>query len=94
MARNETVLVPASTWTQLTNSDATAVTFQNLSGGAVRIRGTAGTTAPTDFSGALWYNPTRGEASVELGDLFPGISGVNRLWAWSESTGEVMISHA
>jgi hypothetical protein len=94
MARQTTVNVPANAWTQITDADVTAITFQNVSGYAVRIRATNGTSAPTDQAGALTYGPGQGERNVLLADLSPGVAGANRVWAFSELPVSVAVSHA
>lgn len=94
MPQNTTKNVAAATWTQLTDANITTVTFQNISGAFVLIKGTVGATAPTNREGAIRYNPGQGERNVLLSDLFPGLSGVNRLYAFSEDGASVVISHA
>lgn len=94
MAQNTTKNVAAATWTQLTDANISTVTFQNISGSFVLVKGTVGATAPTDLTGAVRYNPGQGERNVLLTDLFPGISGVNRLYAYSQDGASMVISHA
>ena len=94
MAQNTSITIPAGTWTQLTDADVTSITFQNVSGNHVLIKATTDTTAPTDKNGSVRYNPGQGERNVAMEDLFPGISGADRLWAWAEDIAVVMVSHA
>lgn len=94
MPRNTTVSVPERTWTQLTDADVSAITFQNLGSYAVRISATAGATPPGDLDGALIYNPHQGERNVSLADLVPGVAGANRVWAWAPLPLSVAVSHA
>ena len=94
MAQNTTVNIPANTWTQITDANVAALTFQNISGNFVRVKGTAGTTAPTDLAGSLRYNPGQGERNVDLADLFPGVAGVNRLWVFATDGAQVVVSNA
>ena len=93
MAQNTDIDLPIGAWTQLTNADATAVTFQNKSGNFVLIKGTASASAPTDETGAVRYNPGQGERNVTLSELFAGITAV-RVYAYAATGGIVMISHA
>ena len=94
MAQNTTISVPAGTWTQITDADVSAITFQvRPSAFGVFISGTADTTAPTTTSGAIYYSPNQGEANVSLADLFPGISAV-RVWAFADAPASVFVSHA
>lgn len=94
MAQNTTVDVPAATWTQLTDADISAITFQNLGGNYCLIKGTTDTSAPTTTAGAIRYNPGQGERNVTLSDLFPGIASVDRVWAYAADATAVMVSHA
>lgn len=94
MAQNTTKSVAAAAWTQLTDANITAITFQNISGNFVLIKGTVGATAPTTADGAIRYNPGQGERNALLTDLFPGLSGVNRLYAWAQDGAQVVVSHA
>ena len=94
MAQNTTVNIPAATWTQITDGNVTAMTFQNISGNFVLVKGTVGATAPTTLPGSLRYNPGQGERNVALADLFPGISGVNRLYVFADSGAQMVVSNA
>lgn len=94
MAQNTTITVPARTWTQLTDADITAITFQNIGSSHVLIKATTDATAPTNFSGAIRYNPGQGERNVALSDLFPGLAGRDRVWAYAEDATPVVVSHA
>jgi len=94
MAQNTTINIAAATWTQLTDANVTSITFQNISGHYVLVKGTVGAVAPTDLSGAVRYNPGQGERNVALTDLFPGVSGANRVYAWSQDGAQVVVSHA
>lgn len=94
MARNATVTLTAGAWTQLTAGDVTNITFQNLSGVDILLIGTVGATAPTNSSGAIRYGAEQGERNAAIADLFPGVSGATRLYAYCALTGSVMVSHA
>jgi hypothetical protein len=94
MAQNTTIDVP-SDWVLLTDADVTEVTFQNIGyNGTIYVLGTNGTSQPTAEDGLI-YRPREGESKVLLADLFPGVSGVNRLWAkGAGTTSKVFVSHA
>lgn len=94
MPQQITTSIAANTWTQLTDANVTAITFQNVSGDYVLIRATNGTTAPTNIAGALRYNPGQGERNVALSDLSPGITGANRVWAFAPAGAQMVVSHA
>lgn len=93
MAQNTTVDLSANEWTQLTDADVTTITFQNVGGSHMLVKGTTGATAPADFSGCIRYNPGQGELNTALSDLFPGISAA-RVYAYSPGGVPVMVSHA
>ena len=92
MAQNTDIVLPIGAWTQLTDADVTAITFQNKSGNYILVKGTVGATAPTNNDGAIRYNPGQGERNVSLSDLFPGISA-SRVYAYAPNGAEVMVSH-
>jgi len=94
MPQNTNVSI-TNDWTMVTDADVTAITFQNVNGYAIQVTGTNGTTAPTATGGVV-YNPGQGERAVAMADLFPGVSGANRLWARVPgiAAGLVFVSHA
>lgn len=95
MAQLATVSANAATWTQITDADATSITFQNQAGINMLLKGTTDATAPTTTDGAIIYPPFMGEKNVTITDLFPEPSGVDRLWVRFEAgPGSVMVSHA
>ena len=85
---------PVRQWIELTTADATNVTFQNIGNYTVYVKGTVGATAPIDANGALEFPPAAQAVSYPLSTIFPGISGVNRLWAYADAETYVTISHA
>jgi hypothetical protein len=94
MARTDTVTIAANTWTQLTNANTTAVTFQ-VKRGTVEMVATFGETPPADFDNALTYRAPQGEMLVPLAELAPGTAGANRLYAYSQGeAATIYISHA
>jgi len=97
MAQNTNINIAADTWTLLTDSDVTNITFQVLGGNFIYLKATVGATAPTDTTGSIIYDFREGEANAALADLFPGVSGANRVYAYpgNEAGGaaRVMVSH-
>lgn len=93
MPRHATVSVPAKTWTELTASNATNVTFENMTPGPLFLSATTGA-APADLDGAVLYQGVSGDMNVSLTDTFAGVSGAVRLWAWSKTGARVAVSHA
>lgn len=94
MAKNATVQVPAKTWTELTDADVTAITFQNRSDYDVFIVVQTTDTSPAGFDDALVYAPGNGERNVALSDLAPGLTSPDRVFAYSRQNAEVFVSHA
>lgn len=100
MARNDTITLLPRAWTQLTNSDTTAVSFQVLGTNPVLLAGTVGAVAPATAPGGaesarLFYPGDHIPGTVFLADFWPGLVGANRLWAWVEGDGgRVAVSHS
>ena len=94
MAQNTTITVPAGAWTQLTDADITSITFQNIGSNHIMVKATTDGTAPTNYASAIRYNPGQGERNVALSDLFPGLAGRDRLWAYATDATQVVVSHA
>ena len=96
MARNETLSLAAGVWTQATNANAAAVRVHNYGDcGVVRMQATVGAVPPTVESGSLPLDT--GEtlaADLTLAQLWPGVSGANRLYLLAEKAGRVSVSHA
>lgn len=94
MAQNTTSTISANSWTQLTDADVSRITFQNVGSNHILIKATIGASAPTNTTGAIRYNPGQGERNVLLADLFPGLTGANRVYAYATEATPVVISHA
>lgn len=88
---HETITLEAGTWELLTRSNTSLARIQNLGSTSLVVQATSDTTAPTSKGGAVEYQPFQGE-SFRLEDLFPGVSGANRLWGFMERAGRVSVS--
>lgn len=94
-ARNDNVTLAANAWTQITDGDVTAIRVQNIGTGAVWVKARVGAGALASLGGAICLDPLMMiGADMPLADLFPGVSGANRVYAWSEVGGLVSVSHA
>ncbi len=95
MPQNTSIAVGAS-WQLLTDENVTTrLTFQNVGSSHVILQGTNGTTPPNANAPGIGYAPDEGEANRLLSEMFPGVAGVNRLWARSAGLPTtVFISHA
>jgi len=102
MAQNQArITCPPGTWTELTNSDATQITFQVVTG-SVKIRATSGP-APAALSDVGYIYHARpvdsqgeaGELRIAMSDLSATLSS-GRLFATPVNgrTAKVIIDHA
>lgn len=94
MPLNDNISIPRNTWTLLTAANVTALTFQVQNSTPVRIKATVGAVAPTDLDGSIIYDESEGEISVSLADMFPGVSGANRVYAYAFQRSSVAVSYA
>ena len=94
MARNETLEVKSQTWSQLTNGDVSAITFQNQGPGDILVVATTSAAAPSTTSGTIRYKDGEGESNAALADLFPGVSSGDRVYAFGAGACSVFVSHA
>lgn len=85
MARDQVIVAcPPGEWTQLTNSDATDITFQVVTA-AVKVRATTNANSPADAAGGYEYHTDMnrirdGELNITIASIAHG-SGMVRLWA-------------
>jgi hypothetical protein len=88
------VTLAAGEWTQLTNADATAVRVQNLGVRPVLIKARVGAGALSSTGGSITLEPNAiVGVGVTLAQMFPGVEGASRLYAFSETGGIVSVSH-
>lgn len=94
MPQNTSISVETA-YELLTDDNVTEATFQNIGSQPIYILGTNGANKPADDLLGIVYRPGEGESKRSLADLFPGVAGVNRLWARAVSfPTQVFISHA
>ena len=97
MARNDNVEIPPAVWTQLTNANASAIRVQQVSGTSMilALQATNGSTAPTTQVGVIVL--TAGNvlaADMTIAQLWPGVDGANRVWAFANTASVASVSHA
>lgn len=92
MARNDILSIPAGTWTEITNADASAITFQNQGTATLSVAATTGA-APSSTDAILSYDYLAGEYNIALAAMAPGIAAT-RVWVHSSTKTKVMVSHA
>jgi hypothetical protein len=96
MAQHDTIQIPPSTAAQavlLTDANISTARVQILGTGPVYIQARAGTGDVTE-AGAIYLRSEQGIASLEMTVEFAGVTGANRLYAWSTNGSAVSISHA
>jgi hypothetical protein len=95
MARNDNVTIPALTWTQLTNANATAIRVQSVILSEVTLQATNGVTAPTTQVGVIVLaGGAVLAADLTIAQLWPGVTGANRVWAFARTPSVASVSHA
>lgn len=95
MAQNTTLTLTAGVWTQLSNADITAIRVATLGTEAIWLAATVGATPPSNTDGAVPLLPGQiMAADLTLSQLWPGVSGANRVYAQSTNTAKVSVSHA
>ncbi len=92
-AKSAVVSLPPSVWTQLTDSDITACSLQNVGNSKVRFMATIGAVAPATTEGPTLM-PNEAIQTVTMATAFPHAANT-RIYAISpDGPGEVYISHA
>jgi hypothetical protein len=95
MARNEQVNITPGAPVQLTNANATSIRVQCMGPLSVELQATNGATPPVSRSGGLILGPYQVlAADLTIAQLFPGVSGANRLWAFADVHVTLSVSHA
>jgi len=95
MARNDNVAIPAITWTQLTNANATAIRVQSVILSEMTLQATNGVTAPTTQVGVIVLaGGAVLAADLTIAQLWPGVTGANRVWAFARTPSVASVSHA
>jgi hypothetical protein len=94
MPANTTIALSAGTWTALTDNGISAARVQNGGGVPIYIQATTGG-VPASTDGAITLNSgSILPSSLSLADLFPGVTGASRIYAYALGAGKVSVSHA
>jgi hypothetical protein len=94
MAARNTDVTVGSTYTQLTDNDVTAISFQNKGYGTLEVTAVASGTPSESVVGFI-VGELEGEDNLILADRFLGVTGPARVWArFANSTGPVWVNHA
>jgi hypothetical protein len=98
MPQNDTITCAAGSWTLLTSNNVSALRAVHLGSEAIWLQATVGTTPPSGLAGTAGALPLLPNqilaADLSLADLFPGISGANRVYAYAPALTRVSVSHA
>lgn len=94
MARNENLDLSPNSMTQLTNADASKITIQNASDNFVSIYANSSATNPDATDGHIILPPRGLLVNESISDLFPGISGADRVFAMAAHGARLFVSHA
>ena len=95
MARNVNLAIPANTWVELSNADVTEMRVQNLRLADVLLQASVGSVEPADNNGCIVL-PAGSIWTPELtvAEIWPGLAGANRVWAFSSTDTVLSVSHA
>jgi hypothetical protein len=95
MARNTQVSLTANTWGELTAGDVSAISIYNGDDGVVEIAATNGNgSAPAAMDAVVPLQRGEDIVNMNLSDLFPGVSGANRVWGRCRTSDtKVNVSH-
>ena len=95
MARNNNVEIPPAVWTQLTNADASSIRVQSVSATEMRLQATTGVTAPSTLLGTIVLGGGNVlAADLTIAQLWPGVDGAPRVWAFANTGSVASVSHA
>ena len=95
MPKNATITLLPNTWTLLTDDNVSSLTVQNLSIYAIRLQASNGAVSPpTGPAGPSLLPQMYFPPHVPVSELWKGVPGANRVWAWSAVKAEVWVSHA
>lgn len=92
MAKSAVVSIPKDTVVQLTDDDATTLTWQ-IRKGVVAVTATVGANAPSTDDDAVVYGAMQGEAGISITSFNPGIAGTRLYGRAMGQDAEVFIAH-
>lgn len=84
---------PTYSWVELTENATDFITFQNVGYSQVFVKATATSAEPSDVNGALEFPPAAQAVSYLIAEMFPGVGGANRLWAYAPFETLVSVNH-
>lgn len=99
MPQSANIPLAARAWTPLTSAAVTALRVQNLTRWPILLQATVGAAPPTADAAGKAGAIKLGEDMVLgadrlLSEVWPGVTGANRVYAWTDIDGEVSVSHA
>lgn len=97
-ARNADVTLIAGQWTELTDGDVTAIRVTNRGTAEPLLQATTGSAPTNDSSGRAGSIPLAPfatlAADLTLAQLWPGVAGADRVFAWTDRACTLSVSHA
>lgn len=94
MPKNDTVFIPAKTWTKVNDADISNITMQNRETGEIFYTATAsGAAAPTTTYGALRLGAHEQVINTPLISLFPGVAIPAEIWVYASEPRNLFVSH-
>jgi hypothetical protein len=96
MPRNDLVEINPGSWVELTAGDVTALSVHNVGAARLWVQATVGAIAPAGFQpiGRPVCTTDGFDADKTLAELFPGVAGANRVWAFCQGMiGHAFVSH-
>lgn len=95
MSINDNVSLAAGVAVQLTNANASSIRVQNPGNHTIKLQATVGAVEPTDWDGSLFLGGKETlAADLTIAQLWPGVSGANRVYAICDFNTFVSVSHA
>ena len=93
MPQNTTISIPANTWTQISDANVTVMRVCSLGTEPISLQATVGATPPSNLLGVVPIIP-REVRVVDLAQLWPGVAGANRVYAYSSVAAKISVSNA
>lgn len=95
MAFNGDRACAGKVWTLLTDSAVTAIRVQNKSVQSIMLQATFGAVPPTVFDGSVMlFGKQTLAADLTLAQLWPGVTGADRVYAYVDNPVALSVSHA
>lgn len=92
---DQSVSVPAATWTKLVDNATTDVSVALLTSATVYLQATSADSAPGDTDGMPLFSAGDGWSEATILEKFPGVANAAYLWAYAPNRAVTFyVSHA